>query len=199
MKVCSIDGCGKPSKTRNWCVSHYMRFRRNGGDPLGGRPSPGEALQWLKDTLSTQVDECIDWPFGRNAYGYGSLYFQGETIGAHRAACIMVHGEPASGQIAVHSCGRGMQGCVNHRHVRWGTPKENADDRTAHRRAGITAWEYPTKLSDDDVRQIRSEKGKTRGVDLAKRYSVDQALISRILSGKARATEIQPNGIQPDG
>lgn len=34
MKICFIDDCDKPVKTRNWCSAHYHRFQRY-GDPLG--------------------------------------------------------------------------------------------------------------------------------------------------------------------
>lgn len=29
-RVCSVDGCERPAKTRYWCAMHYMRLRRTG-------------------------------------------------------------------------------------------------------------------------------------------------------------------------
>lgn len=34
-RICSIDGCGKPHKSRGWCNPHYRRWLTY-GDPLGG-------------------------------------------------------------------------------------------------------------------------------------------------------------------
>ena len=36
--ICSIEGCGKPHRTRGWCITHYTRWYRT-GDPLTVRPS----------------------------------------------------------------------------------------------------------------------------------------------------------------
>lgn len=41
-RICSIDGCGKPIRCRNWCRNHYDRWLRH-GNPLGGSPSPSPA------------------------------------------------------------------------------------------------------------------------------------------------------------
>lgn len=59
-KVCSIDGCGQPKKTRGWCNMHYSAWHRH-GDPLGkhvfnrdkscsieGCDSPVSARTWCK-------------------------------------------------------------------------------------------------------------------------------------------------------
>lgn len=42
VRICSIDGCGKPAKQLGWCWGHYARNRRY-GDPLKctrGTPQP---------------------------------------------------------------------------------------------------------------------------------------------------------------
>lgn len=35
-RMCSIEGCGKPTHARGLCAAHYRRWQRH-GDPLGGR------------------------------------------------------------------------------------------------------------------------------------------------------------------
>lgn len=34
MRVCAIEGCGKPHVARGWCKSHWRRWKVY-GDPLG--------------------------------------------------------------------------------------------------------------------------------------------------------------------
>lgn len=36
--VCSVTGCGRPTKAQGWCAAHYHRARRNGGDPQAHIP-----------------------------------------------------------------------------------------------------------------------------------------------------------------
>jgi hypothetical protein len=40
---CSVDGCKRESYARTFCRAHYARWQRN-GDPMGGRPPPGDHL-----------------------------------------------------------------------------------------------------------------------------------------------------------
>ena len=39
MKVCSIEDCTRPRRTRGWCDLHYGRWRRNGDPIKPARPS----------------------------------------------------------------------------------------------------------------------------------------------------------------
>src|SRR5690606_9617480 len=36
-RLCSIEGCNRPHRTRGWCDAHYTRWRKH-GDPLAGGP-----------------------------------------------------------------------------------------------------------------------------------------------------------------
>ena len=54
---CSVEGCGRPARTREWCGKHYMRLRRH-GDPTAGRdrnPTPP----------ACGVDGCAGDPYVR--------------------------------------------------------------------------------------------------------------------------------------
>lgn len=41
-RLCAVEGCGKPAERRDWCGTHYARFRRL-GDPLGQTPRKSDA------------------------------------------------------------------------------------------------------------------------------------------------------------
>lgn len=52
MMICSIDGCGKPARTRGWCNTHHMRWYRH-GDPLRVSDQRGESNhRWSGRTIT---------------------------------------------------------------------------------------------------------------------------------------------------
>ena len=71
---------------------------------------------------------------------------------------------------AAHSCNNPP--CLNYRHLRWATVVENQHDKIAHGTALRGAKHPQTKLTEDDVRLIRSEvsRFKTPHQALAERF-----------------------------
>lgn len=184
--ACAIAGCENPSYTHaGFCRRHYHKLLRY-GDPEGGRAGQkGDRLRWIETVaVPCQSDDCLTWPFCTNERGYA--HFQkGSWQGyASRYVCILAHGEPADPAMqAAHSCGNGHLGCVNPRHLRWATPKENAMDSIAHGTHVAGQTHANAKLTDDDIRAIRSARGISQPA-LGRMYGVHQATISRILLGK---------------
>jgi hypothetical protein len=84
---------------------------------------------------------------------------------------------------AAHSCGNGHLGCVNPHHLRWVTPKENAADRDDHGTTPKGENQGNSKLSESDIRSIRSSVGVSQ-TELAQRFGVHQGTISNILLKK---------------
>jgi hypothetical protein len=137
VKVCSVIGCEGKVRSSGLCRSHYSR-KLKFGDPMAGRTPNGLPMRWLKAHVNHASDECLMWPFGKTA-GYGTIGYAGQRgFLASRLMCILAHGEPPEkGQQAAHSCGRGVEGCVNPRHLRWKTHMENVLEREEHRRTGV--------------------------------------------------------------
>lgn len=184
--ICSVDGCSKPAYLRGWCNSHYMRNYRY-GDPLGGITYKGEPHKFLNDVvLRSAEDGCITWPYGRNGKGYAGIKVDGVQKEVHRLACEAAHGSPPTDlHEAAHSCGNGHLGCVNPRHLRWASRKENMADQYLHE-TRIRGVSSPTaKLTERDVREIRSLKGKLPNSGIARRYSIAIGHVRRIHSGEA--------------
>lgn len=139
------EECGSPEFSRGFCRTHYHRRMRRGllnkvprqqqdrlVRPKRERgpvdPARSRAYQFLKASLSAVTQDCIEWPFHKNPRGYGRL---GDGRAAHRVMCEMAHGEPPfSNAQAAHWCGDAS--CVNPRHLRWATPKENEQDKYRH-------------------------------------------------------------------
>jgi hypothetical protein len=113
---------------------HYKRYQKY-GDPLGGgifRGEDGEINSFLKTLFDAETDDCIPWPFSRDDYGYGKMNRDGKSIGVHRYVCEKANGPRPADYDACHSCGNGHEGCVNPKHLRWGTRLDNVRDMIEH-------------------------------------------------------------------
>lgn len=183
--VCSIDGCGKEHVARGWCNVHYRRWKAH-GDPLGGATSPNEAQRYFQATvLRYEGDECLIWPFARNAAGYGLMRHEGGSKLVSRVICRDVNGPPPTPEHeAAHSCGRGEDGCVTKRHLFWKTHTENMADKNSHGTVARGHRHGMAKLTEERVRQIRALKGTIPQREIGERFSIAQQQVSDILSGK---------------
>ncbi len=182
--TCSIDGCERRHYSRGWCKEHYRRWWKHGDPSLGGLPRPkaGEPMRWLLEVaLSHDADECLIWPFRKIGKGYGGLAVDGKTLYAHRLVCESAHGPaPSSSHHAAHSCGQGHLGCVAPMHLRWSTPRENAADKVSHGTA-LRGTKIPwSRLSEDDVRQIRDLESVLSRPEIARAFGVSVGAIAGI-------------------
>ncbi len=169
MKIDGCTICGVGGKiTRGFCRRHYLRWLRN-GDPLAGRVSKGEPAKFLAQAIKSETDDCIIWPFckSRNA--------RIGTKNVCRMICEELHGPaPNASHYALHSCGKGADGCINPRHIHWGTPKENTADRIKHGTHGY-------RLKEHQVVEIR--KYKDRSIGAEKQYGISRVYYLHIING----------------
>jgi hypothetical protein len=139
MATCKADICEREANSKGFCDAHYKRFLTHGDANFGGPLRPRKStkytnIQWIKDHADYAGDECLEWPFGKFANGYGQVCVNKVNKVASREMCIAAHGEPISPEYeAAHSCGNGHLGCVNPRHLRWATKIENETDKEIHR------------------------------------------------------------------
>lgn len=180
ISICSVDGCCKPRRGREWCAAHYARWRKY-GDPLEMRKH-GAAQRWVASfALSYEGDECLPWPFSRNARGYGTI---GNTM-ASRYICEAVNGAaPTRKHQAAHNCGKGHEGCVNPRHLEWKTCSENQMDKIGHGTTNRGERNAAAKLTPEEVRQIRANAGSVSNRSQAAQYGVSSGHISQIVNGQ---------------
>lgn len=132
-RPCKIDDCGKPSDSFGLCKLHAARFRRH-GDPLAGRSKNGDGDKFIEMALNHSGNGCLIWPFGR-IKGYAAAS-NGKYVS--RLICEKIHGPaPFPKAETLHECGNGNLGCVNPKHLRWGTRKENMQDMIGHGRSRL--------------------------------------------------------------
>lgn len=190
-KPCSVEGCNGNAHylakgARGMCASHDRRWRLY-GDPNEGRVSPGEPLRWAREVaVLFDGDGCLTWPFSRFPDGYGALVTpDARSSRASRVICTFSHGEPPSSHHeAAHSCGKGHEGCVSPKHLRWATKAENAADRTDHGTHGRGDENGMSKLTEDDVLEIRSLQGAMTQQAIANLFGVDRTQVGNILRRK---------------
>lgn len=129
-------------------------------------------------------DECWEWQGSRCGAKceYGSTYYNGRNMVAHRAAWLLTYGMlPLPGLEICHKCDNGL--CCNPRHLWIGTHKQNMEDRDQKGRHHTPKGSETTqaKLTEDKVIEIRSllDRGLSQRT-IAKQFGVSQPTICYI-------------------
>lgn len=146
---------------------------------------PRKSEAWLRDRVDYSGSECLIWPFGRRANGYGHLRFGGnrKSWSAHRVMCELAYGPPPFPKAVVsHTCGKGGDGCVNPKHLEWATQRENLALKTVHGTRQIGSKNGFAKLNEEQVRSIKTSE--EQGVELARKFGVSTCAISAIRVGR---------------
>lgn len=191
--ACVAEGCDRKPIAKNFCLMHYKRWRKHGDAAirLVVHSEKGAAMDFLENVvLLYQGDDCLKWPFGDRGNGYGCLNYEGKSQNVHRIVCRRIHGEPPTKEhIACHSCGKGHEGCCNPNHIFWGTPKSNQADRLIHGTHGRGERCGTSKLTAQQVIEIRSRyrsKGATKiAAEVAKDFGIAVGTVYGIWYRKA--------------
>lgn len=183
--ICSIPGCGKRHEAKGYCKAHYKRFCKH-GDPFGGRTSQGEPMRFVHEVaLLYTGEECLRWPFTKNAKGYGYLWIDGKNVRAHRYVCELAHGAPPTpDHEAAHNCGKGHDSCIAPGHLDWKTRAENEADKLIHGTHSRGERNSGAKLTEAAARDILALKGIETQHNLAKRFLVSPGSIANIHAGR---------------
>lgn len=185
---CSVPGCNRKHRSRGWCGQHYERFRLHGDPNFTAIAGRGEGLAWAKKNFLVEGDACLIWPFGKDANGYPCSFTgeNGETKRAHHWATEFSSGpRPSSTHQAIHSCGNGHAGCVNPKHLKWGTAQENADDRIRHGRSKRGQQHWQSRFTDEQVASIKQMLGDgVKASEIARTFGVSRKTIGGIAEGR---------------
>jgi hypothetical protein len=160
----------------------------------GGLKGRGRNYLWLVDHVGHQGDDCLIWPFGLDAYGYGQFGHNGKVLKAHRWMCEAKNGPPPPDKpFAAHNCGKGHLGCVHPGHLEWKTRAENGLDNIRHgvSRRYQRKGRSPRKLSVEQVKEILALKGKMTCKEIALLYGIHRRHISFIHNGGCWPKELK--------
>lgn len=182
--ICTIPACDKRAiNSRGWCWGHYTRWRRH-GDPLGGsqRAADGEPERFYREVvLAYDGDECLQWPYAVNEHGYGKLFRDAGMRRVPRLVCDEANGPPPTpDHEAAHSCGNGNKGCCTKRHLSWKTSAENKADMLEHGTRVKGERHGRSKLTENDVREIRALQGLMTQATIAKQFNISAAGVGLI-------------------
>lgn len=109
---------------------------------------------------------------------------------AHRVSYELQYGPILAEDLILHANSCNTRNCIRPEHLYKGDPQQNMVDREEIGHTSRGEDRPAAKLTEDDVRHIRTDYGK-RGVGglsipkLAERHGVDTALIHRIIQRKA--------------
>ena len=142
---------------------------------------------WSKVDIQGDND-CWEWQKGLNRLGYGvftvtnSVYTKPKDLPAHRASAYLA-GMDIEGLCVCHTCDNPK--CVNPNHFFLGTQGDNQADKIKKGRQLKGLQLTQTKLSEEQVREIRSlyAQGMKRST-LAKKYNISWTQIDYIVKRK---------------
>ena len=132
---------------------------------------------------------CWEFHATNTVRGYGRVTYGGtENTGyAHRLSYQHYVGEIPDGKILRHRCDNRI--CINPNHLQLGTKRENSQDMVDRGRSLKGERHHKSKLTEQDVRDIRDEyaKGVLTQRMIGETYGVSDAQISHIVSRKGWA------------
>lgn len=136
-------------------------------------------------------EECWPWigPTAKSGWGYGSLYFYGEHIPAHRLAWIIGNLADPFPMFVCHECDN--PSCQNPSHYFLGTHVQNMEDMRNKGRSLKARGERHNKavLTEAKVREIREfikVRGSAKGllVRFAIHYGISTSAMWSIFKGR---------------
>lgn len=173
-KTCGEVFAQKPSRTlsgRGLYCSKACNYRK--------KDFPEDRF-WSK---VEKTESCWNWTAGNNR-GYGQFSIGGRANGgnilAHRFSYELVHGKLPPGVCVLHRCDN--PSCVNPDHLFTGTQQDNIADKMGKNRQAKGGAIACSKLTEDQVMEIRRRFGFGRQVlaSMAKEFEVSEPTIARI-------------------
>ena len=186
-RICSVDGCENLHYAFNFCRQHYDKAGRKPRKKPPQRPKCPTSFDFIRGLGDCDPVQCVEWPFARNAKGYGWVRRQGRPHLAHRQSLLYWKGDPPTPEhhaahepILCHN-----PSCVNPHHLSWKTPTENEADKILDGTTNRGEQNPNYKLSSADVRKVLAMRDQPL-TEIAKAFNVSGDTIYGILNGTRR-------------
>jgi hypothetical protein len=200
MKACNVDGCQEAHYSVGLCKRHYAAKRRNGDPTITHKPRGTLEERFWRKVDKRGDGECWPWTANKTAdKRYGSIHDgggkRGTNLMAHRVSYELHHGPVPEGLYVLHSCDN--PSCVNPKHLRAGSAKENTQDaiqRGRLKNPPVMAGEtnVKSKLTAQQVKFIR-ENPSVSTYALAQLLGVHYSTVQRIKTDTSWKSSITPS------
>lgn len=162
-----------------------------------GKTDPGQTKQFTRSgemmitssDARVHVDEggCWIWQGTRDRDGYGRISINGSDIRVHRLTFSQNNPQiNIAGLIILHGCD--TPPCCNPDHLSAGTHQDNHDDRGRKGRTAKGSRHGKSKLTEQQVEEIRARYFPGNGQLLATEFGVYRTAIHKIIHGYTRPT-----------
>lgn len=150
-RVCIEPECGRMDWCRGYCSMHYQRHRTSGKiERIDPEQSP---LERFMDKVELDNNGCWLWTSTILRSGYGTMWYRGQTISAHRLSYQFYIGPVPERLHVLHLCD--VKRCVNPEHLYAGTHQQNIQDRENRGKNMRGTGNPRAVLSAEDVLEIR--------------------------------------------
>lgn len=131
-----------------------------------------------------KTDNCWEWKGHISPYGYGKFSVnEREHWQAHRLSYFLYKGDIPSGMFVLHQCDN--RSCVNPKHLRIGTQKENMADMHARGRFKSSPKAGKRRLTLEKVNDIRKSYPTKSIRVLAREFDVSRDVVAKVVKNKS--------------
>lgn len=150
------------------------------------KSNPAPSPEVLLAHTITAPNGCFVWTKEVAHNGYGVYRWSGNTKKTHRLMAGFLVQNPDNKPWVLHSCDNPP--CINPDHLRWGTAKENAQDRDSKQRGVVPnnkgSLSGNAKLKEQQVMRIKQVIADgARGIDIAAEFGISKGTVSNIKYG----------------
>lgn len=142
-----------------------------------------EFKSWFYSNIIITDSGCWEWNKCRGVQGYGVVRKNGKNLRANRVSLELKLGRKIlPGLLARHLCNNPP--CCNPDHLVEGTLQDNMDDKVRANRQSKGEANGNSKLTEQQVIEIKQLNGKCSGVAVANKFGVKKACIYKIWKGQ---------------
>jgi hypothetical protein len=150
-----------------------------------GRPPTDPWIRILRHIVKVDTTGCWEWNGFRNANGYGLFWLNGKQQRVHKFSLERKLGRNFEQfEVTRHMCNNPC--CCNPDHLEVGTQADNIQDKIDSDRQPKGEDSGSSKLTNEQVDEIRAYRGVLTRKELAEIYGIHTVHVSRIHNNRTR-------------